>query len=150
MRNAIKIGLVVGLIGLVLTFCISAFSGLISLVSPFLAGGFAGYFAAKKTFSKGQGAEYGAVAGAISGGMTVHANMISSMVVAPAQYSQMKSAYSAYGLAMNPFGLPSDFLTIYILTVLPAIGFGALVGAGAGFLTAKDQAPKESKPEVVS
>jgi hypothetical protein len=138
MRHAIKIGLVVGLISLILTFCISAFSGLFSLVSPFLTGGFAGYFAAGKAFSKVQGTGYGAFAGAIAGGIAVHADLVSGMVLAFAQYSQMKSAYGAYGIAINPFGLPSDFFTVYILTVLPAIGFGAIAGATAGFLGAKD------------
>lgn len=138
MRHALKIGLVGGLIGLVLTFCISAFNGLISLVGPFLTGGFAGYFAGRKAFSKGQGTEYGAFAGAIAGGIAVHADMVSGMVLAFAQYSQMKSAYGAYGIAIDPFDLPSDFLTLYILTVLPAIGFGAIAGAAAGFLSAKD------------
>jgi hypothetical protein len=145
MSRAIKTGLVVGLVGLVLTFCISGFSGLFSMVSPFLAGGFAGFFAARIALSKGQGAGYGAVAGAIAGGMAVHGEMIGRLLVIFAQVSQLKS----YGLASNPFGNSGEFITLYLLSVLPAIGFGALTGAGAGFLAARDQLPTETPSEMI-
>jgi hypothetical protein len=145
MSRAIKTGLVVGLVGLVLTFCISGFSGLFSMVSPFLAGGFAGFFAAGKALSKGQGAGYGAIAGGIAGGMAVHGEMIGRMLVIFAQVSQLRS----YGIASDPFGSSSEFLTLYLLSVLPAIGFGALAGAGGGFLGAKDQVPKDAPSEFV-
>jgi hypothetical protein len=78
MQPRLRIGLIVGVIGLVLNVCLS---GLVGICGPFLsllAGAGAGFFAARqeKLLIKSDGAKAGAAAGCLAGGLIVLGQII--------------------------------------------------------------------------
>ena len=74
MQPRMRMGLIVGVIGLALNVCVSGFIGLCGPLVSLIAGAVAGFFAAQqeKLGTKGEGARAGAIAGAVAGGAADH------------------------------------------------------------------------------
>jgi hypothetical protein len=143
MQPRIKIGLIVGVIGLALNACIS---GLIGLCGPFaslIAGAVAGYFAAnqEKLPTKSEGAKAGAIAGAITGGLMIIGQIIGGIVAITIQQSTGNIPF--VGSIDSSMGSQAVF---YISGITAGLCFGlfgtalaAGSGAGAGYLATPDQ-----------
>lgn len=73
MQPRIRIGLIVGVIGLVLNLCVASFAGFSGPVLALVAGAVAGYLAVQqeKPWRKNEGARAGATAGGIAGGWII-------------------------------------------------------------------------------
>ena len=97
MQPRIRIGLIVGIIGLVLNVCVSGFVGLCGPFLSLLAGGIAGFFAAQqeKPMTKSDGARAGATAGGLAGGLIILGQIIGGL--AALYYMQATGMPSIFG-----------------------------------------------------
>lgn len=146
MQPRTRMGLIVGVIGLVLNICVAGFIGFCGPLVSLIAGAAAGFFAAQqeKLPVKSEGARAGAIAGAIAGGLIILGQIIGGLGAL---------AYIQYSGTPIPFGTvpdassPASFSLIYYLTgVGTALCFGVVgallaagAGAGAGYLATPDQ-----------
>ena len=133
MKPSIRVGLTVGVIGLALVVVGSAFSGLCSLILPILVYAIAGYSSidSKKVISKGNGARYGAIAGAVSGGIVSHAQiLIQAILSTMINYSP---AFSGLYIAPSPFNT-TERIFFYLIGLFWAIVIGGIVGGVVGYL----------------
>lgn len=82
MSARVKVGLIAGGIGLVLTVCVSAAFGICGPVVSLIAGAIAGYFATKQESpaTQGEGGKIGAISGAIAGGLCVIGQIIGGII----------------------------------------------------------------------
>ena len=83
MTPRVRIGLIVGSIGLVLNICVAAALGICGPVVALLAGLAAGFFAAQQEnmADKRDGAQVGAVSGGIAGALILIGQIIGGLVV---------------------------------------------------------------------
>ncbi len=147
MSARVKVGLIAGAIGLVLTACVAAVFGICGPVVSLLAGAGAGYFAAKRETpaSQGEGGKFGAVAGAIAGGLCVIGQIIGGIaaltILPPLMESLGNYAYSSI----------SGEVTYWLSGAATALCFGvvgvalaAIAGYAVGYIsTNKPAAPVE-------
>lgn len=153
MQPRTRMGLIVGVIGLVLNICVAGFVGICGPFVSLIAGGAAGYFAAQqeKLPAKGDGARAGAIAGGIAGGLIIIGQIIGALgALAFVQYSGAPVLFGTPPDASSP----ASFNLVYYLTGA-GTGFcfglvGALLaagaGAGAGYFATQDQSPASSSP----
>ena len=135
MQPRIRIGLIVGMIGLVLNICVSGFLGFCGPVLSLIAGGIAGFFASQqeKPFTKNEGARAGATAGGIAGGLIILGQIIGGM--AGLAYIQSSGLPTLFGQLPSPSSGPAELIPFYLGGLGAAICFGivgALLAAGAG------------------
>ncbi|MFN8410832.1 MAG: hypothetical protein U0Z26_00440 [Anaerolineales bacterium] len=153
MKPRIKMGLIVGGIGLVLNACISGAIGICGPFASLIAGGIAGYFAAnqEKLFPKSEGAKAGGIAGGIAGGLMIIGQLIGGMVaLAYMQYSGAKALLGT----MPQSGDTTQMAIFYGSGLLTGVCFGlfgaalaAGAGAAAGYIATPDQAaPVDNTP----
>jgi hypothetical protein len=145
MKPYIKVGLLVGVIGLVLNTCIAAGMGICGPLFSLLAGAAAGYFTAarEKAATKGDGARLGLISGGIAGALIVVGQVlggIGSLVLV--QASGMKLPFGTVPAMADG----SQSAIYYLSGVGTALCFGiigmalaALVGAGVAYLTTSAQ-----------
>lgn len=152
MQPRIRIGLIVGAIGLVLNICVSGFIGLCGPLVSLIAGGAAGFFAAQqeKLSTKNDGARAGATAGGIAGGLIIIGQLIGGIgALAYMQYSGMQTIFGQVPAA----GDPASSIGYYLGGMGTGICFGLVgaalaagAGAGAGYLGTPDQPPPVNPP----
>lgn len=146
MQPKIKIGLLVGAIGLLLNICVSGAIGLCGPAVSLVAGALAGFFAAKQenAASKNAGARAGAIAGAIAGALVLVGQVIGGLgALALIQYSGMQLPFGDVPSASSDISQQIIYFASGLGTSL-CFGLGgtvlaALVGAGTGYLGTPDQ-----------
>jgi hypothetical protein len=149
MKARFKIGLIIGLVGLVLNVCVAAAFGICGPVVSLIAGAVAGYFTARqeKPATKSSGAQAGAISGAVAGALILIGQIIGAIGAL---------AYVQYSGAKIPFGtIPSTSadMSVQLIYYLTGMGTGicfgvvgivlsALTGAGTGFLGTPEPEPQ--------
>lgn len=153
MKPSIKMGLLVGVIGMVLNVCVSAGVGLCGPGVSLVAGAVAGYLAAYqgKAATKGNGARDGATAGGISGLLITIGQVIGA--ISALAYVQFSGGKSIFGTIPPPSAAPTAQVVYYVVGALTGLCFGlvgvvlaALAGAGAGYLGTPDPVPAPPAP----
>ena len=145
MKPYIKVGLLVGAIGLVLNICIAAAMGVCGPLVSLLAGAAAGYFTAarEKAATKADGARLGLISGGIAGALIVVGQILGGIAsLALVQAGGMKLPFGTVpDLANGP-----QSAVYYISGLGTAMCFGivgmvlaALVAAGVAYLTTSPQ-----------
>lgn len=152
MQPRVRIGLIVGAIGLVLNICVAGFIGICGPFFSLLAGGAAGFFAAQqeKQPTKADGARAGATAGGIAGGLIILGQIIGG--VGALAYYQYSGTPLPFGAAPTTSAPASEMLVYYLSGAGTGLCFGVVgallaagAGAGAGYLATSDQ-PISSPP----
>ncbi len=147
MQPRIKMGLIVGVIGLVLNICVSGFIGLCGPFASLLAGGVAGFLAAnqEKPSTKSDGARAGAVAGGIAGGLMIIGQILGGF--ATLAMMQITGTQPPFG-TLPQSGDPAMMAAFYIGGLGTGLCFGIIgaalaagAGAGAGYFGTPDQPP---------
>ena len=143
MQPRIKMGLIVGVIGLAMNVCVSGFIGFCGPFASLIAGGVAGYLAAnqEKLPVKSEGAKAGAIAGAIAGGLMIIGQIIGGVVALTIQ--QNTGTVPLIGTPGSDIGSQAIFYVSGMATGLCfglfGTAFAAGAGAGAGYLGTPDQ-----------
>ena len=151
MQPRIKLGLIVGVIGLALNVCVSGFIGLCGPFASLFAGGIAGYFAAsqEKLTTKADGAKAGAIAGGIAGAFMIIGQIIGGIIALTIQ--QNMGAVPFIGAPGSDFASQATFYLSGAATGfcfgLLGTAFAAGAGAGAGYVATPDQ-PNLNTPTV--
>ena len=138
MQPSIRVGLIVGVIGLVLVLIGSAFSGICGLVLPLLISGVAGYSSVQreKALSKRDGARDGAIAGAIAAGIASHAQILAQVIVTA--LIENLPAFSRFYIASDTFNA-TERIFFYVIGLTWAVFIGGIVGAVAGYAGTSDK-----------
>jgi len=150
MQPRIRMGLIVGVIGLAINICVSGFIGLCGPFAALIAGGIAGYFAAnqEKLGTKSDGAKAGAVAGAITGGLMIIGQLIGGVIALTVQ--QNTGTVPLIGAPGSDVTSQVGFYVGGLFSGVCIGLFGTLLaaggGAGAGYLGTPDQPP--AAPEM--
>lgn len=141
MQPRVKVGLLVGMIGLVINVFVSAMLGICGPVVSLIAGALAGYFAARQEspVTKNAGAKSGAIAGAIAGAVIIIGQAIGA--VGALALMQATGMEVPFGTIPPPSADATTQLTFYLTGLGTGICFGvfgavlaALAGAGTGYL----------------
>ena len=150
MQPRIKMGLVVGAIGLAINVCVAGFVGLCGPIVSLLAGGVAGFLAAQqeKLPTKSEGAKAGAISGAIAGALVIIGQVLGGIAaLAFMQASGMQVPFGQIPTTADSSGM----LVYYASGVGTGLCFGiigavlaAAVGAGAGYMATPEQPPASS------
>ena len=150
MQPRIKMGLVVGAIGLAINVCVAGFVGLCGPIVSLLAGGVAGFLAAQqeKLPTKSEGAKAGAISGAIAGALVIIGQVLGGIAaLAFMQASGMQFPFGQIPTTADSSGM----LVYYASGVGTGLCFGiigavlaAAVGAGAGYMATPEQPPASS------
>jgi len=152
MQPRTRIGLIVGVIGLVLNVCVSGFLGFCGPVLSLIAGGVAGFMAAQqeKLSSKNEGARAGATAGGIAGGLIIVGQLLGG-VAALAYFQTSGTGNTIFGQVPSFSGDPASVIGYYGGGLFTGLCFGIIgallaagAGAGAGYLATQDQPPVSS------
>ena len=145
MQPRIKMGLIVGAIGLFLNICVSGFIGLCGPFASLIAGGVAGYLAAsqEKLAVKSEGGKAGAIAGAIAGGIMIVGQILGGVIALTVQ--QYMGTVPFIGTLGSD---TASQVTFYASGIATGLCFGILgtmfaagTGAGAGYLGTPDTPP---------
>ena len=156
MQPRTRIGLIVGVIGLVLNICVAGFIGFCGPFLSLVAGGIAGFFATQqeKPLTKNEGARVGATAGGIAGGLIILGQIIGG--VGALAYMQSTGASTPFG-QMPDLGDPATSIGFYAGGIGTALCFsviGALLaagaGAGAGYLATSNQPMTPPSQNIMS
>lgn len=148
MKARFKIGLAVGLVGLILNVCVSAAVGLCGPAVSLVAGAVAGFFTARqeKAATKSAGAQAGAISGLIAGGLGIIGQVIGG--VGALAYLQATNATLPFGTIPPQSADMNTQLIYYVSGMGTGICFGligavlsALAGAGTGFLGTPEPQP---------
>jgi hypothetical protein len=145
MQPKIKVGLVVGIIGLALNVCVAGAFGICGPFVSLIGGAVAGFFAGQqeKPASKSEGAKTGAIAGVITGALILVGQVLGTLgALAIVQYSGIKLAFGA---------APSTSADLWqqVLYYVTGAGTGtcfgiigivlaALAGAGVSYLSTSE------------
>lgn len=151
MQPRIKMGLIVGIIGLAINVCVSGFIGLCGPGVSLLAGGIAGYLAAQQERlpTKSDGAKAGAVAGGITGALIIVGQVLGG--IGALVYFQVSGTQVPFGTVPSASSDPSLLIGYYLGGIGTGLCFGVVgallaagVGAGAGYMATRDQPPASS------
>ncbi len=146
MQPRTKVGLIVGVIGLVLNICVAGVFGICGPFLSLIAGGIAGFLAVQqeKPAVKNDGARIGATAGGIAGGLIVLGQVLGS--VGALVFMQATGAQVPFGQVPSASGDPGTQILFYGSGIATALCFGIVgallatgVGAGAGYFATSDQ-----------
>ena len=143
MPPKIKVGLLVGAVGLVLNVCVSAAMGICGPAVSLIGGAIAGFLAARqeKPATQGEGAKIGAISAAIAGALILIGQIIAAVgALALIQFSGMQIPF---GQVPAPSADPATQAIFYLSGLGTGLCFGligiflaALAGAGTGYLGA--------------
>jgi hypothetical protein len=151
MSASVRVGLIAGVIGLVLTACVGALFGLCGPVVSLLAGAAAGYFAAKQSTpaTQSEGGKIGATAGAIAGALCVVGQLIGGIsaltILPPLMESMGNYQYSA--VSGESLYWISGALTALCFGIVGA-GLAAGAGFGTGYISTTPTPPPPSQPAM--
>lgn len=139
MQARIRIGLLVGLTGLLLNICVAGFLGFCGPFLSLVAGGLAGLLAAgqEKPLTKADAARAGGIAGGIAGGMVLLGQVIGG--VAALYYMQSSGIQTIFGQVPGPTSGAGSLVPYYFGGLAFALCFGlvgAILAAAAGALAA--------------
>lgn len=157
MQARTRVGLIVGVIGLVLNICVAGFLGFCGPVLSLIAGAVAGFLAAQreKPITKNEGARAGAIAGGIAGALIILGQIIGGM--AALFYMQASGTSTPFGQLPDLAGDPASQIGFYAGGVGTALCFGivgavlaAVAGAGAGYLATTEQPMTPPSQNIVS
>ncbi len=150
MQPRIKMGLVVGAIGLAINVCVAGFVGLCGPIVSLLAGGVAGFLAAQqeKLPTKSEGAKAGAISGGIAGALVIIGQVLGGI----AALAFMQASGMQFPFGQIPSTADSSGMLVYYASgVGTGLCFGiigavlaAAVGAGAGYMATPEQPPASS------
>ena len=148
MKPRTKIGLIVGIIGLVLNVCVAGFVGICGPVLSLIAGAVAGFFAAQqeKPPTRNDGARAGATAGGIAGGLIILGQIVGGIIAL--FYMQSTGLRSMFGQQLPDLASgPAAQIPFYVGGLASALCFGIVgallaagAGAGAGYLGTRERA----------
>jgi hypothetical protein len=156
MQPRTRIGLIVGVIGLVLNVCVSGFLGICGPFVSLLAGGAAGFFAAQqeKPLTKNDGARIGATAGGIAGGLIILGQILGG--VGGLVFMQATGAQPPFG-QLPSAGDTTTQIAFYAGGIGTALCFGIVgallaagAGAGAGYVATTNQPMMPPSQNVMS
>ena len=156
MQPRIRIGLIVGVIGLVLNICVAGFLGFCGPFLSLVAGGIAGYLAIQqeKPLTKNEGARVGATAGGIAGALIILGQIIGG--IGALAYMQSSGMPTPFG-GVPDLGDPATSIGFYGGGIATALCFGIIgallaagAGAGAGYLGTSDQPMMPPSQNVMS
>jgi hypothetical protein len=155
MQPRIKMGLAIGVVGLVLNVCVAGFVGFCGPLVSLLAGGVAGFLAAQqeKLATKSEGAKAGAISGGIAGGLIIVGQVIGGIVaLAIMQSSGTQLPFGTIPDASDTAGMVGFYAggigTGLCFGVIGAI-LAAAAGAGTGYMATVDQSqPPVSPPSI--
>jgi hypothetical protein len=143
MQPRIKVGLIVGAVGLVLNICVSAAIGLCGPAVSLVGGAIAGFLAARQEqpATQGEGAKIGAISAAIAGALILIGQVIAAVgALALIQFSGMQMPF---GQVPSASADPATQAIFYLSGLGTGVCFGligvvlaALAGAGTGYLGA--------------
>ena len=157
MQPRTRIGLIVGVIGLVLNICVAGFIGFCGPVLSLIAGGVAGFFAAQqeKPLTKNQGARIGVTAGGIAGGLIILGQIIGG--IGALFFMQARGTQLPFGQIPSASSDPSTQIAFYAAGAGTALCFGIIgallaagAGAGVGYLATSEQAVIHPPNNVIS
>jgi hypothetical protein len=146
MQARTRIGLIVGVIGLVLNICVSGFVGFCGPVFSLVAGGVAGFLAAQqeKPLTKNEGARAGATAGGIAGALIILGQILGG--VGALFLMQSQGLKPPFGQVPTPGSDPATQIAFFVGGAGTALCFGIIgallaagAGAGAGYLATSEQ-----------
>lgn len=135
MQPRVKIGVIVGIIGLVLSTCLSgvmSFLGFCGPIVSLIAGGIAGSLAVRQEnpSTKNEGARAGGIAGGIAGGLIILGQLLGTIGLF--LYLQSTGTPIDITLAPDVSGNPIGYYAGGIAITLGLGIVGALLAAGAG------------------
>jgi hypothetical protein len=157
MQPRTRIGLIVGVIGLVLTSCVATFAGFCGPFVSLLAGGVAGFLAAQqeKPPVKGDGARIGAISGGIAGGLIILGQVIGA--VAALVLVQNAGVEVPFGQVPPPSSDPGTQMVFYGSGMVTGLCFGVVgallaagAGAGAGYFATPDRPITPPSQDIIS
>lgn len=146
MKPRIRMGLIVGGIGLLLNVCIAALMGICGPFVSLLAGGVAGYLAVQqeKPSIKSEGGKIGAIAGSIAGALVSIGQIIGGVVAL--SFIQMSGIQSPIGQVPSVNGSPVEIAAYYLGGLGTGVCFGLIgivlaagIGAAAGYISTNEQ-----------
>ena len=157
MQPRTRIGLIVGVIGLVLNICVAGFIGFCGPLVSLIAGGLAGFLAVQqeKPVTKNEGARAGATAGGIAGGLIILGQILGG--VGALVFMQTSGASVPFGQIPSASGDPGTQIAFYGAGIGTALCFGIVgallaagAGAGAGYLATSDQPVMPPSQDIIS
>lgn len=157
MQPRTRIGLIVGVIGLVLNICVAGFIGFCGPFLSLVAGGIAGFFATQqeKPLMKRDGARVGATAGGIAGALIILGQIIGG--IGALVYMQTSGVQTPIGQIPDLAGDPATQIGFYAGGIGTALCFGVIgallaagAGAGAGYLATTEQPMTPPSQNVTS
>jgi hypothetical protein len=157
MQARTRIGLIVGVIGLVLNVCVAGFFGICGPVVSLIAGAVAGYLAVQreKPLTKNDGARIGATAGGIAGGLIILGQLLGG--VGALVLMQTTGAAPPFGQIPTPGSDPAMQVAFYGAGMVTALCFGVVgallaagAGAGTGYFTTADQPMTPPTQDIIS
>jgi hypothetical protein len=157
MQPRIRIGLIVGVIGLVLNICVAGFIGFCGPLLSLLAGAAAGFFAAQqeKPQTKNEGARIGVTAGGIAGGLIIVGQIVGG--VGALFFMQSRGMQVPFGQIPSTSSDPTTQLVFYAGGIGTALCFGVIgallaagAGAGVGYLATSEQAVTPPPNQAIS
>ncbi|HLO32315.1 MAG TPA: hypothetical protein VK249_24410 [Anaerolineales bacterium] len=146
MQARTRVGLIVGVIGLVLNICVAGFIGFCGPGLSLVAGGIAGFFAAQqeKPLTKNQGARVGLTAGGIAGGLIILGQVLGGL--AALVFMQARGMQLPFGQIPSASSDAPTQITFYGAGIVTSLCFGIIgallaigAGAGAGYLATTEQ-----------
>lgn len=159
MKPRVRIGLIVGVIGLVLNTCVFGFLSFLSLcgtIVSLIAGGAAGSLAVQqeKPVTKNEGARAGATAGAITGGLMLLGQILGAL----GSWFYLQSTGTPIDLQVpNLSGAPTNQIGIYaggisiaLCVGLVSVLLAAGAGAGLGYLVTSEQPMTPPSQDIIS
>jgi hypothetical protein len=134
MQPRIKMGLVVGVIGLALNVCVAGFIGFCGPFVSLLAGGLAGFLAAQqeKLATKSEGAKAGAISGGLAGALIIIGQVLGG--IAALAFMQSNGTQLPFG-TIPDVSDTAGMVGFYAGGIGTGLCFGiigALLAAGAG------------------
>jgi hypothetical protein len=157
MQARTRIGLIVGVIGLILNTCVAGLFGFCGPVLALIAGAIAGWFAVRqeKPLTKNEGARAGATAGGIAGGLIIIGQILGG--IGALVFMQASGSPTILGPLPELTGDPAAQVGFYAGGLGTALCFGIVgallaagAGAGAGYLTTTDQPMMPPSQNVMS
>jgi hypothetical protein len=157
MQARTRIGLIVGVIGLVMNICVAGLFGFCGPVLSLIAGGIAGWFAVRqeKPLTKNDGGRAGATAGGIAGGLIILGQLLGGL--GALLYMQSSGVPTIFGQVPNFSSDPATQIGFYAGGLGTALCFGIVgallaagAGAGAGYLATTDQPMMPPSQNIMS
>lgn len=147
MSARIKVGLIAGGIGLVLTVCVSLAVGICGPAVSLVAGALAGYFTVKQESpaSQSEGGKAGAISGAIAGSLGIIGQIIGAILALTVLPSILEAAGN------NSYSGYSDQAVYWLSGAGTAFCFGivgVILAAIAGYATGYISSNKPATPIV--